>query len=147
MEMTLETKKDIVEDMLMAAGTKKTMEWLESAGYYTAPASKGHHGAQEGALFEHSLQVAYELINLTDRLELKWERRESPGIIGLLHDVCKMDDYLLKSTEGGARGCLEPGESMAWPWKQEPDHAHGAHRAHRGRKGLHHVPHGCICGF
>ena len=40
MEMTLETKKDIVEDMLMAAGTKKTMEWLESAGYYTAPALK-----------------------------------------------------------------------------------------------------------
>lgn len=113
MEMTLETKKDIVEDMLAGAATSETMKWLESAGYYTAPASKGHHGAKEGALFEHSLQVAYELINLSDRLGLKWERRESPGLIGLLHDVCKMDDYLLKSTEGGQEVAWN--QERAWP--------------------------------
>ena len=37
--------------------------------------------------------MGYELVNLTNRLELKWQREESPMIIGLLHDVCKLDDY------------------------------------------------------
>ena len=50
-----------------------------------------HHGAYKGALFDHSLQVAYELINLTERLGLKWERKESPAIVGMLHDLCKID--------------------------------------------------------
>lgn len=113
MGMTLETKKDIVADMLLSAGTREMMEWLESAGYYTAPASKGHHGAYEGALFEHSLQVAYELINLTARLGLKWERKESPGIIGLLHDVCKLDDYVLKETEEATE--IVWNQERTWP--------------------------------
>lgn len=101
MEMTLETKKDIVQDMLAREGTQKAMKWLEDMGFYTAPASKGYHGAYVGALFDHSIQVAYELQNLTRTLGLQWERPESPGIIGLLHDVCKLDDYVLKQTEEG----------------------------------------------
>lgn len=109
MEMTLGIKKDIVADMLMAAGTRELMEWLERFGYYTAPASKGHHGASEGALFDHSLQVAYELILLTAKLGLKWERPESPGIIGMLHDVCKLDDYVQKESE------IEYNRERIWP--------------------------------
>ena len=113
MSMTLTTKKDIVADMLKREATKSTMKWLEDSGYYTAPASKGHHGAYEGALFDHSLQVAYELIKLTEKLGLKWERPESPGIIGMLHDVCKLDDYVLKSTEEGTE--IAWNRERIWP--------------------------------
>ena len=113
MDMTLETKKDITADMLAGATTRNTMKWLEGAGFYTAPASKGHHGAHEGALFEHSLQVAEELIKLTAKLGLKWERRESPGIVGLLHDVCKLDDYVLKETEEGTE--VDWNRERIWP--------------------------------
>lgn len=96
MKLTMETKKDITADMLTAVASKGLMEWLEESGYYTQPAAKVHHGAKEGGLFDHSLQVAYELINLTKRLDLKWQREESPAIIGMLHDICKLDQYSLE---------------------------------------------------
>ena len=83
-------EKDHVRDILQK--WPKLIAWLEEKEYFTAPASKNHHGAREGGLIEHSLQVAYELERITVKMGLRWERPESPEIIGLLHDVCKMDD-------------------------------------------------------
>lgn len=97
--LTLETKKNIMEDFFCHFRDRGLLQYLEAAGFYEAPASKGHHGAYKGALFDHSLQVAYELINLTDKLELKWERKESPAIVGMLHDLCKIDAYILVNDE------------------------------------------------
>lgn len=97
--LTLETKKSIMEDFFCHFRDRGLLQYLEAAGFYEAPASKGHHGAYKGALFDHSLQVAYELINLTDKLELKWERKESPAIVGMLHDLCKIDAYTLVNDE------------------------------------------------
>ena len=84
-------KKETVINMLQR--WPKLMEWLEEKEYFIAPAAKDHHGAYKCGLMEHSFQVAYELEKITWCMGLKWERRESPGIIGLLHDVCKLDDY------------------------------------------------------
>ena len=70
--------------------------WLCECGYFSAPAAKAHHGAYKGGLFDHSLAVAEELQDLTEKLGLCWEREDSPMIIGLLHDVCKIDDYIVK---------------------------------------------------
>ena len=93
-KLTLETKKDIMQDFM--AGTYKDgfLEWLEESGFYKAPASKSYHGAYPGALFDHSLQVTYELINLTKKLGLQWQREKSPYIVGMLHDLCKIDQYI-----------------------------------------------------
>lgn len=57
------------------------------------PASIHHHGAYEGALFDHSLTVANSLLSLTKRLELKWKDGRSPLIVGMFHDLCKVDNY------------------------------------------------------
>ena len=61
-----------------------------------------HHASYEGSLFDHSLQVTHELIMLTDKLGLKWQRKESPAVVGMLHDVCKMDDYVIQQEIGRA---------------------------------------------
>lgn len=111
--MTLETKKSIMEDFFCHLNGSGILEALDAAGFYEAPASKGHHGAYRGALFDHSLQVTYELQDLTNRLGLKWSRPESPYIIGMLHDLCKMDAYIIK--EDG---------SIEWNKDQELD-GHG----------------------
>lgn len=66
---------------------------LLTIGFFECPASTRFHGAYEGGLFDHSFAVAKCLRSLTDRLELKWEREESPEIIGLLHDICKTLKY------------------------------------------------------
>lgn len=67
---------------------------LKKMGFFTDPASTKYHGNYEGGLFDHSLAVAEELVNLTLKLDLKWERPNSPVIIGLFHDLCKCGSYI-----------------------------------------------------
>ena len=64
------------------------------------PASTKYHGAYTGGLFDHSIQVTRELINLTKKLELHWDRLMSPFIVGMLHDICKCDSYVFNVNEG-----------------------------------------------
>ena len=90
-------EKDLVRDILRK--WPKLIAWLEEKEYFTAPASKDHHGAHEGGLMKHSLKVAYELEKITQKMDLKWKRPKSPEIIGLLHDVCKLDDYYAVSLD------------------------------------------------
>lgn len=92
-QLTLETKKEVTKELLGNAADDKFIDYLEKVGYFDAPASTKFHSAAVGGLFEHSLQVTRELIQLTEKLKLHWGRKESPAIIGMLHDMCKVDDY------------------------------------------------------
>ncbi len=69
------------------------VEDLKDSGFFTAPASTKYHGAFEGGLFEHSRNVTQVLITLTADNGLAWQRPESPYIIGMFHDLCKIDLY------------------------------------------------------
>ena len=71
-----------------------TYNELDELGFFTAPASTIYHGNYEGGLVDHSIQVTKELVNLTEKLGLKWRRPESPYIVGMFHDLCKCDDYV-----------------------------------------------------
>jgi len=73
--------------------------YLREAGFFEAPASIHHHGAYPGALYDHSFAVMQALASLTLRLDLKWERPRSPYIVGMFHDLCKVDNYRRK--DGG----------------------------------------------
>lgn len=66
---------------------------LKGAGFFTAPASTKYHGNYEGGLFDHSYNVTRVLLDLTNDCHLIWEREESPYIIGMFHDLCKVDSY------------------------------------------------------
>lgn len=72
---------------------EKVLEYLKGSDYFIAPSSTRFHSSFEGGLLVHSLNVVYYLLYLTDKLQLKWERPESPIIIGLLHDLCKTNFY------------------------------------------------------
>ena len=67
---------------------------LDKLGFFTQPASTKYHGAHEGGLFDHSFLTAKSLVELTEKLGLKWERPESPYIGGMFHDLCKCDNYV-----------------------------------------------------
>ena len=71
-----------------------SLDDLDKIGFFTAPASTKYHGAYEGGLFDHSLATAEALVELTEKLGLKWERPESPYIVGMYHDLCKCDNYV-----------------------------------------------------
>jgi len=66
---------------------------LLSLGFFDAPASTKYHGNYPGGLFDHSLLVTESLVMLTRKLGLKWEHKRSPYIVGMLHDLCKCDQY------------------------------------------------------
>lgn len=67
---------------------------LDELNFFNAPASANHHGNYEGGLFDHSYTTTLELLDLTEKLGLKWSRHESPYLIGMLHDICKCDSYI-----------------------------------------------------
>ena len=74
--------------------TEEFEGWLTSIGYYNKPASLHYHGMRSGDLYAHCLEVGTQLTMMTEKLGLVWEREESPMLVGLLHDICKCDDYV-----------------------------------------------------
>lgn len=67
--------------------------YLLANGFFSAPASTKYHGAYEGGLFDHSMMVMNSLVELSAQNNLKWQRVESPFIVGMFHDLCKIDQY------------------------------------------------------
>ena len=67
--------------------------FIETSKFTTAPASTKYHGNYTGGLLEHSVNVMYTLCKLTEDNHLSWSRPESPIIVGLFHDICKVDQY------------------------------------------------------
>lgn len=67
--------------------------YLLAEGFFRSPASTKYHGAYEGGLFDHSFAVMNFLVELSAKNGLRWKRAESPFIVGMFHDLCKIDNY------------------------------------------------------
>jgi 23S rRNA maturation-related 3'-5' exoribonuclease YhaM len=69
------------------------IEWLETEGFFTSPASTKYHGCYQGGLAQHSLNVLHGLLGLLceTRLNIPYG---SMIICALLHDVCKVGAYI-----------------------------------------------------
>ena len=116
--MKYEIRKKTVEDVLAGIADQEFFKWLETSGFYEKPAGEKHHGAYEGGLVDHSIQVASELITLTKKLNLSWRRLESPAVVGVLHDICKIDDYKIeknKNADGRSSNVITYNQQKAWP--------------------------------
>lgn len=77
---------------------------LLEKGFFTSPASTKYHGNYEGGLFDHSYMVAHYLKKLTEECRLDWQNPRSPLLVGMFHDLCKMDNYqhpVIAETLGG----------------------------------------------
>ena len=84
---------------IMPPLTHKVCKTMQECNFFNAPASTKYHGNYEGGLFDHSLEVVNQLVDLTEKLGLQWSRPESPYIVGMFHDICKMDKYI-RTDEG-----------------------------------------------
>lgn len=70
-------------------------EWLCSTDFFRAPASIQFHAAYPGGLFDHSVNVLMQLLDMRNKgVTRPWSRPESPFIVGLLHDATKIDLYI-----------------------------------------------------
>ena len=84
---------DIWQQHVTRPGSEKLLDWLDKkTDFFTAPASTRFHGACEGGLCMHSLNVYHAL---HDSFFTEGESEESYAICALLHDLCKANYYKL----------------------------------------------------
>ncbi len=98
------TKKEeffkLYQENITREGADKLLEYLDSSqsDFFTAPASTRFHGAYEGGLLEHSINVYYCLEDYLQRKRVQEVyglsySAESVAICALLHDICKVNCY------------------------------------------------------
>lgn len=117
--MTLHEKQIYMQNAIPYRITDGLFSWLNDVGYYTAPASMKHHGSEEGSLFIHSARVAEYLWHISKALNYEWERPQSPFIIGILHDVCKVDAYNKIVDEGKDKKDTKEAAGYHYEWNRE----------------------------
>lgn len=80
-------------------GCDRLLHYLEhQSDFFLAPASARYHGAYEGGLCEHSLNVYHCLVDYLqrDRVQELYGLEysdETIAIVALLHDICKVGCY------------------------------------------------------
>lgn len=88
---------EIYKNNIKREGSEELLNWLIKTDFFTAPASTKFHSAFEGGLCEHCVKVYKRFLNMV-KAEFGENYQnvisdESIAIIGLLHDVCKVNSY------------------------------------------------------
>lgn len=102
------SKKEFIEIYqrnIRRNGSKELLKWLEGTDFFKAPASTKYHSAHEGGLCEHSLNVYrffyQEILQRASEFSglkcLDTDTEEMVAVCALLHDVCKVNKYVLHS--------------------------------------------------
>ena len=82
--------KRIFRESISRKGAEQLLSWLEGTDFFKAPASTRFHGAYEGGLCEHSLNVYWRL---SGGCAVQGYTAETLAVCGLLHDLCKVNFY------------------------------------------------------
>ena len=97
---------DLYQSSIKREGADDLLEWISSSDFFTAPASTRFHGAYEGGLLAHSLNVYDCLVDELASAGLNEEYSpETVAVVSLLHDVCKANFY-----KKGTRNVKENGQ-------------------------------------
>lgn len=118
---------EIFYDNIDRDGADKLLEWLEKSDFFTGPASGRRHSNYKGGLCEHSIKVYKRFIKLLQgEYGDKWTEKVSPesaAIMGLLHDVCKVNTYVedVKNVKVDGRWEQKP----YWRYEDNLPYGHG----------------------
>lgn len=94
--------RDRFENLLLATGREgmsDLLKFINDSDFYSAPASSRFHGAHQGGLLEHSLQVNKDMMVIYDAFRERGRLKDgqinlhSIIIASLLHDICKVNFY------------------------------------------------------
>lgn len=94
--------RDKFENLLLATnreGMSDLLKFINDSDFYYAPASSRFHGAHQGGLLEHSLQVNKDMMVIYDAFRERGKLKDgqinlhSIIIASLLHDICKANFY------------------------------------------------------
>ena len=87
--------------LIKREGVEDLQKWIEDSDFFTAPASTRYHGAVEGGLLHHTINVYLQLRKLYKEFakkkqgmdELTPEIEESIALVAVTHDICKCNFY------------------------------------------------------
>ena len=95
--MTLKDKfLEIYRNNIVRSGSDRLLEWILKSDFFTAPASTKFHGAYEGGLVEHSVNVYNRLLGEVMSVPDLEFSDETIAISALLHDICKVNTYKIE---------------------------------------------------
>jgi len=98
-EEEFRSNKEKIKELLLSAsrpGMERLVDWMEQkTDFFTAPASTKYHLACKGGLAKHSLNV-YELLSGKVSSGLLDIKKETIIITALLHDLCKVNFYVME---------------------------------------------------
>lgn len=89
----------IYTENIKRPGAEKLLDYLTNkCDFFTAPSSTRFHGAYEGGLVQHSVNVYHCLKDYLERQRVKDVygmnySEETIAIVSLLHDLCKINFY------------------------------------------------------
>lgn len=95
-EKVAENYKTYFTEFIKRPGAADLLKWMEENGFFEAPASMKHHGAEPGGLVKHSINVFKRVYALAIEEESRGRgehETETLAVVGLLHDLCKIDAY------------------------------------------------------
>ena len=93
---------EIYSQKIKREGSDKLLEYLKNqSDFFTCPASARYHGAYEGGLCDHSLNVYDCLVTFLESPQAKAlgfsYSEETVAVVSLLHDLCKAGCYKVSS--------------------------------------------------
>ena len=90
----------IYQEKIHRTGSQRLLEYLmsDASDFFTAPSSTRFHGAYEGGLVQHSVNVYHCLVDYLSRPRTKElyhmdYSEETVALVSLLHDICKLNFY------------------------------------------------------
>ena len=96
--------RDFIVDKLKSTkreGIEELIKFLDESDFFVAPASTRYHGAYEGGLAEHCVNVLDSMLALNDMLndvyKMPRDAEDSIILVALLHDLCKIGCYKEKT--------------------------------------------------
>ena len=101
---------NLYKENINREGSIKLLDWLETTDFYKAPASSKFHGACEGGLVMHSINVFK--VMMQKHFEEGKDSAETFAIVSLLHDLCKTNFY--KISKRNVK------DELTGVWKQVP---------------------------
>ena len=121
----------IYQEKIQRTGAQRLLDYLtsEASDFFTAPSSTRFHGACEGGLVQHSLNVYHCLTDYLSRPRTKEiyhmdYSEETIALVALLHDLCKMNFYVVDYRNAkNAKGAWE--KVPYYRIDDQPPYGHG----------------------
>lgn len=89
--------EEIYQKYITRPGADELLVYLQTTDFFTSPASTRFHGAHEGGLVQHSVNVWNEICRLMRVYkDIVTAPTESIAIVSLLHDLCKIGCYKIE---------------------------------------------------